>query len=77
MKIRISLFLLFAFLYASVAFAQKELPQPTRDNDDSPPVGLPLPIDDYIPLLIPIGLALGIYLLGFSENTKRELPEDV
>ena len=76
MKIRISLFLLFAFLYASVAFAQdKENPPVPQKGPGAP--GLQLPIDDYIPYLIPIGLALGIYLLGFSENTKRELPEDV
>ena len=77
MKIRNTLLLLFAFLYAAMAFAQdKEPPPPTKNNDDSPPVGLPLPIDDYIPLLIPVGLVLGIYLLGFSENIKREFPED-
>jgi len=76
MKIRITLFLLFAFLYVSVAFAQKEPPPPTKENDDSPPIGLPLPIDDYLPLLIPVGLALGIYFLGFGDDPKNGLPED-
>ncbi len=74
MKIRIILFLLFAFLYVSAAFAQKEPPQPTKD--DSPPVGLPLPIDDYVPYLIPIGLVLGVCFLGHLENSKSESPAD-
>ena len=75
MKIRITLFLLFAFLYVSVAFAQdKEPPQPTKGPGIP---GLQVPIDDYIPFLIPVGLVLGIYFLGLRANTKRELPEDV
>ena len=76
MKIRNTLLLLFAFLYAAMAFAQKEPPVPQKNPSVGAP-GLQVPIDDYIPLLIPVGLVLGIYLLGFSENTKREFPEDV
>ena len=76
MKTRITLLLWFAFLYATMAFAQKEPPQPTKAGDDGLP-GLTLPIDDYIPLFIPVGLILGIYFLGYRENARNELPEDV
>ena len=59
-----------------MAFAQDKGNPPPPTKSDDPPVGLPLPIDDYIPLLITVGLVLGVYLLGFSENIKREFPED-
>ncbi|WP_290476345.1 MULTISPECIES: hypothetical protein [unclassified Leeuwenhoekiella] len=77
MKIRNILLLWFAFLCISVAFAQEKVPpQPTKDSGDAPPIGLPLPIDDYILLLMPVGLILGICFLGFSQNAKNGLPED-
>ncbi len=55
-----------------VCYAQSHnLPQPQASTDPvpPPPVGLPLPLDDYIPLLLVAGLAYGVYKLHKTVRT--------
>ncbi len=53
----------FLYFIGILAYAQKSPPPPnsSRMNDPGPPVGLPMPLDENILLLLGLGLFLGIY----------------
>ena len=48
---------------------EKYPPTPNTRMADGPPVGLPLPIDDYIPHLVVIALIIGIGYLIIKERS--------
>ena len=44
-------------------------PNTRMEDSDAPPVGLPLPIDDYIPHFVVIALIIGIGYLIIKERS--------
>lgn len=48
---------------------EKYPPTPNTRMADAPPVGLPLPIDDYIPHFVVIALIIGIGYLIIKERS--------
>lgn len=53
----------FLFLTALVCFSPEMFSQSPPSPGPPPPVGLPLPIDDYLPVLLLAGILLGFYTI--------------
>lgn len=68
--------LFIALIFMRVAsYAQKIVPpEPQIRASDAPPVGLPLPIDDYIPYLIIFALIIGVICIYNKEGSKILTP---
>lgn len=65
LKIKITFMLLLCFAQSLTAFSQVVPPPPAPP----PPPGLP--IDDYLPLMILLALAIGVfYFLKIKDSTK-------
>lgn len=59
---------------AHIGYAQKdEPPQPGVKSTLPPPVGLPTPIDDYIPYLLILGVLAGAF---YFYEIERQEPTD-
>ena len=65
-----------ALIFMRVAsYAQKIVPpEPQIRASDAPPVGLPLPIDDYIPFFIVFALIVGVVFVYNKERSKILTP---
>ena len=50
---------------------KKETPPAPQTKEDAPPIGLPLPIDDYIPYLFLSALCAGIYV--YNKIDKKQI----
>ncbi|MEH6658005.1 hypothetical protein [Leeuwenhoekiella marinoflava] len=73
MNFKRCIYITYIFLFCAmlVGYSQKEetLPPPQQKND-FPPVGLPLPIDDYIPFLFIVALSAGVYFYSKPDRNQ-------
>ena len=66
----VTLILIVGAVHMGYGQGDKEPPEPQVRTGDAPPIGLPLPIDDYIPHFLILGLFIGGYFLYKADFQK-------